>query len=149
MTSVLIDTSLLVLLVVGRTGEEIIGKHKRTKTFSKEDYELLLELIGNFNERIVTSHCFAEASNLLKQTQYKEARRLLSTLSLFVGRFVETHVSKENIVKEKHFIRLGVADSGIIHESESVTLSLTTDLDLYIAISDMGRSVENFNHLRI
>ncbi len=149
MTSVLIDTSLLVLLVVGMTDEDIIGKHKRTRTFAKEDYELLLELIGEFNELRVTSHCLAEASNLLKQTHNRQAWQLLSTLSSFVGEFVETHIPKEIIVKERRFFRLGVADAGIIQESERVTLSLTTDVDLYKAIGDKGRNVENFNHHRI
>lgn len=59
------------MLVVGMTDKEIIKRHKRTKTFVKEDYDLLQERIGEFNELRVTSHCFAEASNLLKQTHYK------------------------------------------------------------------------------
>ncbi len=137
------------LLAVGMTDREIIGKHRRTRTFVREDYDLLQELIGDFNELRVPSHCFAEASNLLKHTNDREASLLLSTLSSLVGKFVETYIPKEIIVKERHFVRLGVADSGIIQESERVTLSLTTDLELYKAIGNMGRSVENFNHRRI
>ena len=76
MKSALIDTNLLLLLVVGMTNKSYIKIHKRTKTFTVEDYEQLLSDLDHFKPVWVTSHCLAEVSNLLKQIDTKKAEKL-------------------------------------------------------------------------
>lgn len=148
MRSVLIDTNLLVLLVVGVYRKSLIGEHKRTKQFIPEDFDLLGQTIDGFEAIWITSHCLAEASNLLKQTHASQARELLLCLSAIVANTRESHIQKDAIFKDKHAGRLGVADTGILIKSRRVSCVLTVDFDLYSQISGMGRNVINFNHLR-
>ena len=50
MKSALIDTNLLLLLVVGMTNKSYIKIHKRTKTFTVEDYEQLLSDLDHLSQ---------------------------------------------------------------------------------------------------
>jgi hypothetical protein len=49
-----IDTNLLVLLTVGSVGRDLIAKHRRLREYTAEDYDLLLNLLGNFDRVFVT-----------------------------------------------------------------------------------------------
>ena len=40
-----IDANLLVLLVVGSVGRNLIAKHRRLREYSEEDYEVLVDLL--------------------------------------------------------------------------------------------------------
>ncbi|TWI70791.1 hypothetical protein LZ24_02212 [Desulfobotulus alkaliphilus] len=148
MSSVLIDTNLLLLLIVGLCDKNIICDHKRTKNFTAADYDLLVSQIDGFSSIWVTSHCLAEVSNLLKQTHKQQAKQLLSCLSTFADRTHESHISKVNIFQNEAYLSLGVSDTGIIQKSKRVSCVYTVDLDLYLRISRIGRKVINFNHLR-
>jgi hypothetical protein len=64
---IVVDTNLLVLLVVGSASIEYINKHKRLTSFSTDDFELLVELIGMFSDIVMLPHILSETSNLIKQ----------------------------------------------------------------------------------
>lgn len=148
LNSVLVDTSILVLLVVGATDRNIIAKHKRTRSFIPRDYDELTSRLSTFREIWVTSHCLAETSNLLKQTDQAKARILLHNLAICCRNTDESHIRKELVFDLPEYLSLGVTDSGFIQSTENVSLAITTDLRLYLAISKLGRRVINFNHFR-
>lgn len=149
MRSVLLDTNLLVLLIVGLKGKKFIATHKRTKDFLAEDHDLLVQMIDDFDLIWITSHCLAEVSNLLRQTHDHLARELMVVLSQFVDHTKESHIQKSRIFDNEIFIRFGVADTGFVEKSKKVTCSYTTDIDLYLELSRLGRTVINFNHVRV
>lgn len=62
-----LDANLLVLLVVGATGWELIRRHRRLQAFDALDYELLVGLLGNFQQVLVTPNILTETSSLLGQ----------------------------------------------------------------------------------
>jgi hypothetical protein len=146
--SALIDTNLFVLLVVGSYDKSYIAKHKRTDNFTEEDYDLLLKNLDLYDELWITSHCVAEVSNLLKQTNSAFQNGLLDCLRSLCDVTKESHLSHHNVVKDSHFLRLGIADTGITQKSKRVTTTFTVDHDLHIALLNLGRHVINFSHLR-
>lgn len=148
MRSVLLDTNLLVLLVVGVYDKALIKEHKRTKNFVPEDFDLLERELSGFEAIWITSHCLAEASNLLKQTDGSRVYGLLSCLAQIAGSAKESHIPKGAVFGNNNVFRLGVADTGIVIKSKRVSCVLTVDFDLYAQISTAGRKVINFNHLR-
>lgn len=148
MSSLLIDTNLLLLLLVGLTNKEYISSHKRTKNFSVKDFDLLIYLMEQFSEIWTTSHCMAEVSNLLRQTNDGQAEELMWTFQVFSSKIKESHICKQVVFSTHHYLRLGITDAGLIKKAKRVSCSLTTDLDLYLAISKSGHNVKNFNHLR-
>lgn len=148
MRSVLIDTNLLVLLVVGYYKKTLIGQHKRTKGFVPEDFDLWRRFLSGYDILWVTSHCLAEASNLLKQTHTVQVKELLNCMSAIVSRTKESHMSKEVLFGDERAARLGAADTVIFLKSRRVDCVLTRDFYLYREVSTSGRGVVNFNHLR-
>lgn len=60
MVSVILDTNLLVLLVVGMTNRAFIGKHKRTRAYTEEDYDLLCLLLEQYQQIITTPSILTE-----------------------------------------------------------------------------------------
>lgn len=148
MRSVLLDTNLLLLLVVGLYDKDSISKHKRTSCFVPEDFDLLVECIDGYEVLWVTSHCLAEVSNLLMQTNERHAKGLMECLSRLVAEAKESRIPKEVIFENRIVTRIGIADTGLAVKSKRVTCVFTVDFDLYREIANRGHRVVNFNHLR-
>ena len=148
MRSVLLDTNLLLLLIVGLHDKNSIGKHKRTQAFTIADFDLLIKSISGAQAIWITVHSLAEVSNLLKQTNQNLKNELIKCLVRVTTEFKESYIDKEFIFKSDSFMRLGVTDSGLLIKAKRVDCVFTTDLDLYLAIKNKGYAVVNFNHLR-
>jgi len=152
LNSVLIDTNLLLLLIIGLFDKKIISSHKRTKIFVPEDFDLLISTINGYDMLWVTSHCFAETSNLLRQTNAKTATDLMNFFSTLVSRNIakirESHIPINIIMGNNILPRLGITDTGILIKAKQVSLVLTVDLYLYLEISNKGYKALNFNYLR-
>jgi hypothetical protein len=65
MGALLIDANLLILYVVGILDEDLIDRHKRTRKYSKEDWEELRQFILAYRSLVTTPSVLTEASNLL------------------------------------------------------------------------------------
>ena len=61
---VLLDANLLILLAVGLTNRDYIGRHKRLTKYDATDLDVLSGLIAQFSSVVFTPHVLAEASNL-------------------------------------------------------------------------------------
>ena len=64
-TTAILDTNLLLLFVVGTTNLSYIEKHKRLKSFSVEDFELLLRAISGADAILLYPNTLTETSNLV------------------------------------------------------------------------------------
>jgi hypothetical protein len=148
MRSILVDTNLLLLLVIGYAGKQYIGTHKRASQFVEEDYDLLVATLSKFQTLWVTSHCLSETSNLLRQTHVNLSYKLAMVFSEIFKTAQESHIPMERILGDTLLIRLGVSDTGFAIKSKKVSCSLTVDFDLYSELIRLGRNVINFNHLR-
>jgi hypothetical protein len=146
--SLLIDTNLLVVLVVGLTDEIQVGSHKRTKAYTREDFLLIREMLDNYQELWITAQTVAECSNLLRQTNDNFSANLMETLSNIVSHANESNMTSTVIFSEPCTLRLGITDGGIAKKSKRVTALLTADLDLYLEVDKASGNAINFNHIR-
>ena len=137
-TGVYIDTNLLVLLVVGITDRALITKHKRLKSFTVEDYDLLAKMVGR-TKVFVTPNTLTEASNLLGQHREPERSQLFTMLQLLIERgFEETVIDSVDAARNRRFQKLGLTDAALLEVVSPETPLLTVDFDLYIAASENG-----------
>ena len=144
----LVDTNILLLYIVGSLGPDRIARHKRTDTFTIEDYWLLDGLLRKFGGIVVTPNILTEVSNLLGYTDEKTRGNLLILLGSLVRIFEEHYVRSMEAVEAAEFSRLGLADASILScPTEDLTV-LTDDIHLYLALEKRGVAVINFNHLR-
>lgn len=146
--SILLDTNLLVVLVVGLLDPSIIGMHKRTKDYTPEDFESLQRVLDNYQVLWITSQSVAEASNLLRYTNTDQAEKLLGILSNLVLSYKESNMSSRGIFETACVLKLGVTDAGLAKKSKRVTNLLTADLDRYLEVSGRFNNAINFNHIR-
>lgn len=145
---IVIDSNLLVLLVVGLTDLNLVGKHKRTKSFEAADYKLLADSLANFDQIVVTPHILTETSNLVSQVGEPAMSALRTTLAKLLETQKEEFESSSEVAKHHWFPRLGLTDCAILNLVANKMPLITTDLDLYLAAAKENDKAINFNHLR-
>jgi predicted nucleic acid-binding protein len=144
----LVDTNLLVLFAVGTVNRHRIEMFKRTRQYTKADYDLLLRVLDKFNTRYTVAHVLAEVSNLtdLPGAEGQQARRVLKeTISLLS----EVELSSALAAEDRHYQKLGLVDAAISAAARAHNCTaLTDDFDLYHLLSRDKVNVLNFTHLR-
>lgn len=144
----LVDTNVLLLFIVGSLSLDRIAKHKRTDSFSPEDYQILVNLLRKFRGIVVTPSVLAEVSNLLGQTDDQTRIALLALLGDLVRTSDERYVPSVEVVETVEFLRLGLTDAGILALTGEDLTVLTDDIHLYLALQRRGVEAINFHHVR-
>ena len=127
-----VDANLLVLLVAGLTERSLIGKHRRLREFSEEDYDRLSVIIEEYGGRVfVTPNTLTEASNLLGQHGEPERSVLFNVLRHLIENSEEVIVESRVAADAEEFIPLGLTDAALLKTVSSARPLLTVDLELY------------------
>lgn len=144
----LVDTNLLVLYFVGEVNGNRVANFKRTRKYSKKDFDFLAEVLASARELYTVAHVMAEVSNLtdLGDEELVQVRALLKDrLSVLV----EPAISSAEAAQDKDFVRMGLTDCVIARAAQAHNCTvLTDDLDLYLLLETRGIPVFNFTHLR-
>lgn len=144
----LVDANLLVLFTVGAVNRGRIEQFKRTRQYTKTDYDLLLRALGRFKTLFTVAHVMAEVSNLtdLSSSEKLQARHVLKeTLSILN----EAEMPSARAADERHYPALGLVDAAIAAVArQRDCVVLRDDLDLYLSLSRDNVRVLNFTHLR-
>ena len=148
LSRLLIDTNLLVLFVVGTASTEYISKHKKLTEFTVEDYEVLLKIVAQAEEILVTPNTLTETSNLVAYIGEPARTQVLQCLSVIIAEAKEKYVPSSPVAQRREFIWLGLTDTALLEASEQDVTLLTTDFNLYCAALKQGDTAFNFNHLR-
>ena len=144
-----IDANLLVLLVVGSVGQDLIQKHRRLRSFTVEDYDRLLGLIRRVDRVFVTPNTLTETSNLLAQHRDPERSRFFDRFRLIIEKSEEFVVTSAVAATNSAFVRLGLADAVLLEAVTVETPLVTVDFDLYMAALAKGPDTAvNFTHLQ-
>ena len=145
-SALFIDANLIVLLVVGQAGRNLIDRHRRTRRFAVEDYDRLIQAISPVDELRVTPNTLTEASNLLGQHGEPQRSRLLLRLGELIEGSPEIFVASAEAARSAAFPRLGLTDAALLEVVSADAPLLTVDLDLYRAALASGEEAAiNFN----
>lgn len=144
-----IDANLLVLLVVGSVERELIAKHRRLRSFTAEDYDLLLDMIAPVNRVYVTPNTLTETSNLIAHHGEPERRVLMDKLRMVIHESEEVVIASTDAASNGMFHRLGLTDAALLELITAETPLITVDLDLYLAALEKGENTAvNFTYHR-
>ena len=144
-----IDANLLVLLVVGSVGRELIAKHRRLREYTGEDYDILVGVLSRVDRVLVTPNTLTETSNLLAQHAEPERSRFFDRLRGLIQETEEVVVASVQASSNRDFRRLGLTDAALLEVATVETPLVTVDLDLYLAALTKGEDAAvNFTHLR-
>lgn len=147
--TLVIDTNLLLLLLVGLVARDQIEKFKRTRHYTASDYDLLARLVSAHSEILVTPNVLTEVDNLITHAPGKLEFRCRQALASLLSKWREEYRSSEQLAASGPFLRLGLADASIQDLAKHADTVLTDDLPLYVAVSKSGhQGVINFTHVR-
>lgn len=149
METIVLDTNLLILFVVGQASRRYIDKHKCLKAFTCGDYDLLKSILSQASSIRFTPNTLTETSNLLKRIDEPARSEIFRKFAEMIDRFDETYVESRIGARQTEFVRLGLTDSILLLLSGNPSLVLVTaDLGLYLAAAGRRLNVVNFNHHR-
>ncbi len=144
----LVDTNLLVLFAVGTVNRNRIETFKRTRQYTKADYDLLVRVLTNFYPLYTVAHVLAEVSNLtdLPGRERLQARNVLKET---ISALHEAEMPSARAAEDRLYEDLGLVDAaiGAVARTHNCAV-LTDDLDLYLRLSHDNVSVFNFTHVR-
>jgi hypothetical protein len=147
--SVVIDTNLLVLLVVGSASEKYISQHKRLEEFTIEHFDLLNFVIADFSEIVLLPHILAETSSLAAHIRSPAREKVMAVFRQLIETCPELPIPSIYGAQRGEFVGLGLTDAMMLHfcamdmRGISPTL-LTADSPLADKVSSMGGSVVDF-----
>lgn len=146
---VIVDTNVLLLYVVGITDPGLIGNFKRTKQFTIEDFDVLVEFLERFHRRVTTPHILTEVSNwigyLPDDVKMDAFDRLAAMIQVFLTEELQVALP---IARQQEFRRFGLTDIEIQHIASDTYLVLTDDAPLADHLLRNGVTAYNFNYLR-
>ena len=145
---VIVDTNILLLFVVGTFDRSLVGRHKRTVTFTPKDYDILLKFLDQFQVWLTTPSVLTEVSNLAAQVGEPYRAGILDYLSKLFPILIERYTESRILASEKSFSTIGLTDSGIIELGRGGHLVLSDDLTLLQFLASEGIGAINFHHLR-
>lgn len=132
----LIDSNSLLILILGLMNPSLINKHKKTSIYSEEDFEYLIEVIGNIDSLVVLPNILTEVDNLLNKFKgnYKDlyVEKIIQTIKNTTEQYLESSLIEENYA----FYDLGLTDTLILEHAKNCELLITSDSTL----SDYARS---------
>ena len=148
-TGFFIDANLLLLLIVGSVGRDLIANHRRLRRFTAEDFDRLINLLDRVEQVFVTPNTLTETSNLLAQHGDPERSRFFDRLKFIIQESKEIVVASTVASRNNAFKRLGLTDAALLEVATAETPLVTVDFDLYRAALAKGKDAAvNFTHLQ-
>jgi hypothetical protein len=142
--AVLLDTSLLVLLIVGLTNRAYISRHKNLHPiYDATHFDALVKLIASAPSIVCTAHILTETSNLLRQVSDPIRSHIMAEFRRLIQAADEFHIESRKASERPSFIRLGLTDAAIATLDPDDVQILTVDHDLHIESSRNGFDVVN------
>lgn len=146
--SLLLDTNLLVLFVVGTADRDYIGQHKRLRAFTGEDFDMLFHIVSQAPAVFVTPNTLTETSNLASQIAEPARSLILRILGRLITATEERYIPSRAAAARTEYVRLGLTDAALLEVADKQAAILTTDHGLYRAALASGVPAFNFNHIR-
>ncbi len=123
--SILLDSNLLLLLVIGSIDPAWISRYKRTSHYTTEQFGLLSAIVASSQSLVTTPHILTEVSNLANALPEDQRDEFAVQFRLIIAKFEERFVPAITLAKDKLF-RFGIADTAMYHAANGV-LILTSD----------------------
>ena len=135
--------NLLVVLVVGLVDRKLVGKRRRTRTFTPGNYDRLGVEIGDL-PIFVTPNTLTEASNLLEDP---EDTRFLDQLRVLIEISKEIVVDSSTAAQNSDFTRLGLADTALLEVISGGTATVHRGFRALQSCSVKGRGARGQLHV--
>lgn len=141
---ILVDTSLVLLYIVGSFDINLIRTFKRTDMFSKEDFVRVSKFIDYFDLKITIPHVLTEVSDFIDNRQY-----LQFVLKTYIESAKEIFLESSELSKKDTFLQFGLADTSVTYTAKDSYLIFTDDSRLYGFLINSQIDVVNLDQVRM
>jgi len=150
----IIDTNLLILFLIGKFEVEFIDKCKLTcNNYSRDDYNLLCQIIKLFKKVIITPHVITEISNLSRKAIIDE--KLINYFKIFIEFLKTPSLEERNIsletffgIKINYISSFGFTDMAIYELSKNNNFAIITDDGPFYQFSSDKTPTIKFQHIK-
>ena len=148
--SLLIDTNLLLLLLIGSFDPSRIRTCKVTANqgFNETDFNQLRNFVCRFQKLVTTPHILTEVSNHAEKIKGMDKGKFLCQFLSLIEKMDERLNTSRLLAKTEAFVRFGLTDAAISHLANGNFVVLTEDFPLAGYLQKRGVSVVNFNIVR-
>ena len=147
MTSLLLDTNVLLLFLVGSKYPDRIGT-KRLKAFDVAHLDKVIKICRDHRVHITLPNILTEVSNFLGSGQQQLVPDGVETLRDYCGFVREMYVPSPEVVSDPVFSRLGLTDTAILRLADEKVEVLTIDFQLHGRLIEKGVKAVNILHFR-
>lgn len=144
-SNLLIDTNLLVVVVIGRARETLLGR-KPVEGYQRSDFERLANFATLFKTVTTTSHVLSEVNSLLNKTGYARGE-CRAALASQIDLMQESHHPSRKLSHDGSFLDLGLTDISIKAAATEDTLVLTEDEGLLGILHQAGIAALRYKDL--
>jgi rRNA-processing protein FCF1 len=145
--SIVVDSNLLLLLVVGLWTPRAIPFQKRLRDLTSDDFDLLRAFLSSFKTVVTTAHVLTEVSNLAAAASGQSRTGIFSQLSLLCKVLEERPVPAAPAVDQLEFRIFGLTDA-VLSQLCSEMLLLTQDGRLTTHLRNRGLNALTLNDVR-
>lgn len=144
----LLDTSPLVVLVVGAVDPGLLGSAQHLKDFLPQDAFILGDFLAGFQAIAITPHVATEASYFLGKLSDQRGKYLKARFAEILNAIRERSVLSRTAAARSEFAWLDLADCSLLEAGHPRDTLLSTDAILVNRRLALGLPAVNFNHLR-
>jgi hypothetical protein len=130
MSSVIVDTNILTLLIVGKINPCDIGKHKRTSIYKEKHYLKLIDILDGYTEIFSCPNINTEVDNLLNDYSGENKNRYLRIYREIINKSNEKYIESKVIVQNWVFQNLGLTDTIVLEMAKKCDLLISGDSEL-------------------
>ena len=145
---VLMDSDPFFLLLIGHYDANLIGKAKRLKHYRPIHFDIMSQFIAG-RKIYITSGVLAEVSNLSEfAVKSKKLKEFFKNIISQLQRIGERVISKDIIINNPAFPRLGYTDSSLLESAKDGDIELlTADHHLYSRCRKLGLKVTHMKSI--
>jgi len=137
MNSVVIDTNVFILLIIGMINPKKIPDNKRTSIYNETHYNKLVDILAKYDKVYTSPNIVTEIDNLLNKTSGEDRYKYFKIIQEIINKSTEKYLASSEVVKNWYFQNVGITDS--------IVLLLGADSDLLISgdseVCDYARSM--------
>jgi hypothetical protein len=142
-TQLILDSSLLLILAVGKLEPHRLGRDARLKAYTPADYELLRAYSAMFPTRVTTPHVLAEVSNHLDLINPSLLPALGAAL-IDWNPLRESWIPARTLAARDEYPVVGLTDTAILHAARPKTVVMTSDRHLWAELIKQRRNALHY-----
>lgn len=137
----IIDTSPLLLILIGSYDKNLLGKFKRVRNYNEEDFEILFQYLLR-KEIIITPQILAEVSNFAEELGDEKFKQFINKNKDGLKKLNEFYIKKDDIFNTEEVLKLGFTDTSIFLFAKNKNAEvLTADRKLWNVCRDQKSKI--------